>query len=188
MRRDEQRLQDILEAIAKIELFSGDGREAFDEDERTQVWMVHHIQIVDEAARALSEKLRAEHPEIPWDLIVGMRHILVPRLLRDRSGRGLGRGGAGLADAAGSDRGDPEVSTVKEERMRRVTLCRLIAVGFIALLGSLEARSLSITPLPTTCVDCRPCSTTADCGGNSLGLCTSSVSYPCYKAKTCVCR
>jgi uncharacterized protein with HEPN domain len=77
VRRDEQRLQDILEAISKIERFARDGRAAFEADERTQVWMVHHIQIIGEAARALSEDFRSEHPEIPWAQIVGMRHILV---------------------------------------------------------------------------------------------------------------
>ena len=77
MRRDEQRLQDILEAIAKIERFAREGRAAFDADERTQVWIVHHIQIVGEAARALSDDCRRSNPQIPWASIVGMRHILV---------------------------------------------------------------------------------------------------------------
>jgi uncharacterized protein with HEPN domain len=77
VRRDEQRLQDILEAIEKIDRFAGEGRAAFDADERTQVWIVHHIQIVGEAARALSEDLRMKNPQVPWSLIVGMRHILV---------------------------------------------------------------------------------------------------------------
>jgi uncharacterized protein with HEPN domain len=77
VRRDEQRLQDILEAIEKIDRFAGEGRAAFDVDERTQVWIVHHIQIVGEAARALSEDLRMKNPQVPWPLIVGMRHILV---------------------------------------------------------------------------------------------------------------
>ena len=77
MRRDEQRLQDILEAISKIEKFAREGRAAFEEDERTQVWMVHHVQIIGEAARALSEGFRSRHSDIPWAQIVGMRHILV---------------------------------------------------------------------------------------------------------------
>ncbi|HSS51932.1 MAG TPA: DUF86 domain-containing protein [Thermoanaerobaculia bacterium] len=77
MRRDEQRLQDILEAISKIEKFAREGRTAFEEDERTQVWMVHHVQIIGEAARALSEGFLSRHSDIPWAQIVGMRHILV---------------------------------------------------------------------------------------------------------------
>lgn len=77
MRRDEQRLRDILEAIAKIEQFAGSGRSAFDADERTQVWCLYYVQIIGEAARALSEEFRKQHPQIPWAEIVGMRHILV---------------------------------------------------------------------------------------------------------------
>jgi uncharacterized protein with HEPN domain len=77
VRRDEQRLRDILEAIAKIERFAQDGRGAFDADERTQVWCVHHIQIIGEAARALSENFRRTQPQVPWSSIIGMRHILV---------------------------------------------------------------------------------------------------------------
>jgi uncharacterized protein with HEPN domain len=77
VRRDEQRLRDILEAIAKIERFAGGGRAAFDADERTQVWCVHHIQVIGEAARALSEDFRRDQRQVPWSLIIGMRHILV---------------------------------------------------------------------------------------------------------------
>ena len=77
MRRDEQRLHDILEAIERIDRFTGQGRSLFDADERTQVWVIHHIQIIGEAARALSEDLCARYPQVPWSQIVGMRHILV---------------------------------------------------------------------------------------------------------------
>lgn len=77
MRPDEQRLQDILEAISKIEKFASEGRASFEAEERNQVWMIHHIQIIGEAVRGLSENFRARNPEIPWNVIVGMRHILV---------------------------------------------------------------------------------------------------------------
>ena len=77
MRRDEQRLRDILEAIEKIDRFAAEGRAAFEADERTQVWIVHHIQIIGEAARTLSEDFRSQHSRVPWTLIIGMRHILV---------------------------------------------------------------------------------------------------------------
>jgi len=60
--RDEQRLRDILEAINKIDRFAGEGRVAFDNDERTQVWMAHYVQIIGKAARALSEEFQAQHP------------------------------------------------------------------------------------------------------------------------------
>ena len=77
MTRDEQRLRDILEAIDKIGRFAGEGRVAFENDERTQVWMVHYVQIIGEAARALSEDFQSQHPHVPWSQIIGMRNILV---------------------------------------------------------------------------------------------------------------
>lgn len=77
MRRDAQRLRDILEAIERIELVASRGRAAFDGDEMIQVWILHYIQIVGEASRALSASLRDRHPEVPWAQIIGMRHLLV---------------------------------------------------------------------------------------------------------------
>lgn len=77
MRRDSQRLGDILEAIERIQRVAAQGRAAFDTDEMLQVWIVHHIQIIGEAARALSQPLRSRYPRIPWAAIVGMRNILV---------------------------------------------------------------------------------------------------------------
>ena len=42
-----------------------------------QSWIVRHLQIVGEVARALTESVRARAPEVPWAKIIGMRHILV---------------------------------------------------------------------------------------------------------------
>jgi len=52
MRDDRERLQNILEAIGRIEKYASRGREAFQRDELIQNWMVRHLQIVGEAARA----------------------------------------------------------------------------------------------------------------------------------------
>jgi uncharacterized protein with HEPN domain len=46
-------VQDILEAIERIERHAGKGRAAFDNDELIQVWMVRHLQIIGEAASRL---------------------------------------------------------------------------------------------------------------------------------------
>jgi len=67
----------MLEAITKIESYASRGRQAFEQDELIQTWVVHHLQLVGEAARRLSDGLRQAHPEVPWKEIVGMRHILV---------------------------------------------------------------------------------------------------------------
>ena len=77
MRDDRERLLDIQEAIERIERHTAQGREAFAHDELIQNWVVHHLQIIGEAARALSLALTAAHPEVPWSQIIGMRNILV---------------------------------------------------------------------------------------------------------------
>ena len=51
MRDDRERLLDILEAIERIERYAARGREAFENDELLQTWVVHHVQIIGEAAR-----------------------------------------------------------------------------------------------------------------------------------------
>lgn len=77
MKRDQQRLEDILEAIERIEKYASGGRESFDRDELVQTWIVHHLQIIGEAVRGLSEEVRSAHPNVPWAQIAAMRNILV---------------------------------------------------------------------------------------------------------------
>ena len=77
MRRDLERLQDVLEAIDRIQQQLTRGRQAFDSDPLLQVWIIHHLEIIGEACRALSEGTRGRHPEVPWAAIIGMRNILV---------------------------------------------------------------------------------------------------------------
>lgn len=77
MRDDRERLQDILDAIARIEKYAGRGRPAFEQDELIQNWIIRHLQIIGEAARALSAAFRLQHADWPWPQIVGVRNILV---------------------------------------------------------------------------------------------------------------
>jgi len=77
MRDDRERLLDIVEAIQLVEQYSIQGRDAFDHEPLIQVWNVHYLQIVGEAARQLSSDFIQAHPEIPWAQIIAMRNILV---------------------------------------------------------------------------------------------------------------
>ena len=76
MRRDKERLLDLLEAIEKIQLETKGGRGTFDSDEKIRVWVVHHLEIMGEVARVISEDLKAKHPEIPWTMMSGIRNRL----------------------------------------------------------------------------------------------------------------
>ena len=46
MRDDKACLRDTNEAIEKIEKYVSIGYQAFAEDERTQVWIIHHHQVM----------------------------------------------------------------------------------------------------------------------------------------------
>ena len=77
MRNDRERLLDVLEAIERIEKYTARGRPVFDEDELIQTWVLHHLQIIGEAVRALSSDTTSRAQEVEWSKIVGMRNILV---------------------------------------------------------------------------------------------------------------
>ena len=77
MRDPKERLLDMLEAIERIERYAARGRVAFEADELVQTWIVHHIQIIGEAAAKLGPEVRERHPEIPWPEVVAMRNVLV---------------------------------------------------------------------------------------------------------------
>lgn len=79
MRGDLQRVADILEAIQRIERYAVRGRPAFQADELIQSWIVRHLQIIGEAARALTPEFRSRHSAVAWSEIIGMRTILVHR-------------------------------------------------------------------------------------------------------------
>jgi uncharacterized protein with HEPN domain len=74
-----ERLKDILKAAEHILAKTGPGRQAFGADEMLQVWVLHHLQIIGEAARSLSQEFRQHRPDRVWAEAVGMRNILVHR-------------------------------------------------------------------------------------------------------------
>lgn len=39
--------------------------------------MIHHIQIIGEAASKLTATFRKSHSHVPWSQIITMRHVLV---------------------------------------------------------------------------------------------------------------
>ena len=82
MRADRGRLQDILDAIKRIERYAKRGRRVFEEDELVHTWMIHHIQIIGEAASKLTPTFRKTHHQVPWPQIIKMRHELVDGYLR----------------------------------------------------------------------------------------------------------
>ena len=56
MRKDMDRLHDMMEAIDAIERYTQNGREAFDNDELVRVWCLRHLEVIGEASARLSER------------------------------------------------------------------------------------------------------------------------------------
>lgn len=77
MRSQRERLLDILGAIEEIEEYAALGREAYMQDKLIQGWMILQLQRIGEAAARLSETIREQCPDIPWQDIVGMRNMLI---------------------------------------------------------------------------------------------------------------
>lgn len=69
MRTDLDRLQDIQEAISKIEKYAVLGRARFESDELIQTWIIYQFQIIGEAARSLSTELKNRYSDLPWPQI-----------------------------------------------------------------------------------------------------------------------
>jgi uncharacterized protein with HEPN domain len=61
-------------ALARV---AGRDRAAFDADEDLRLVLTHLVQTIGEAARRVSPETQAQHPEVPWKQIVGMRHKIV---------------------------------------------------------------------------------------------------------------
>jgi uncharacterized protein with HEPN domain len=75
---DRARLLHMLDAISQLESNPSSASEnALDEDPMLRFGTVKLIEIIGEAANMLTKELRAANPEVPWHLIIGMRHRLV---------------------------------------------------------------------------------------------------------------
>ncbi len=78
MRRDEQRLSDILEALDWIaKAVSGKTEDDFVADETLCYAVAQRLTTVGEAVARLRPEIKARYSAVPWQDIVGLRNILV---------------------------------------------------------------------------------------------------------------
>jgi uncharacterized protein with HEPN domain len=78
MRRDAQRLSDIVRAAAQIAGYLATRSETeFVFDTLFQDAVLRQLTIVGEASVSLSPEFKAVHPEIPWPQIAGFRNRIV---------------------------------------------------------------------------------------------------------------
>lgn len=75
---DYVRLIHIREAAEKaIKFVDGKTRASLDEDDVLVFALIHAFTIIGEAANSITETFRAEHPQIQWTPMIGMRHRIV---------------------------------------------------------------------------------------------------------------
>ena len=76
--RDNGRLQDIIQAAKHIISFTeGFSYEELSSDKLRYFAVVKNVEIIGEAAYMLSLDFKEKHPDIPWNDIIRMRHVLV---------------------------------------------------------------------------------------------------------------
>ena len=72
------RVEDILEAIARIERYvEGLTLEQFRTDQKTVDAVVRNLEVIGEAVRYLPTDLESLPDDVPWADIAGMRNILI---------------------------------------------------------------------------------------------------------------
>lgn len=63
---DDERVADIIEAAAEVGALVAPGREKWDRDRTRRLAVERLLEIIGEAARALSDEGRARYAEVPW--------------------------------------------------------------------------------------------------------------------------
>lgn len=77
-RSDKDYLADIQEAIERVQQYTeGYSFERFVDDRKTQDAVVRNLEIIGEAAKAISSTLKERYPEIPWKSMAGLRDRLI---------------------------------------------------------------------------------------------------------------
>lgn len=71
----------LRDTLRRIFDYAAAGRENFLQDTKTQDAVVRNLEVIGEAVRHVSEKLRARHPDVPWRRIAGMRDKLIHEYL-----------------------------------------------------------------------------------------------------------
>lgn len=77
-RDDSVYLRHVLDAIAKAtQYLEGVDEQRFCDESLIQDGVIRQIEIIGEAVRRLSRKLRERHADVPWSDIAGMRDKLI---------------------------------------------------------------------------------------------------------------
>jgi len=77
-RRDQDFLNDICEAIQRIVTYTkGMTTRRFLKDLKTQDAVVRNLEVIGEATKNLSSRLRKTYPQVPWKDLAGVRDKMI---------------------------------------------------------------------------------------------------------------
>ena len=73
-----QRFADILEAVRRIQAYTADlSLETFAGNQLVVDAVIRNLTVIGEAARSVPADVEAQHPELPWLEMRGMRNLVV---------------------------------------------------------------------------------------------------------------
>ena len=71
-------IEDILQAINKIERFTGELKfKDFEQNELVIDGVLRNLEVIGEASRHIPETIRLKYTDIPWQRMVGFRNFLI---------------------------------------------------------------------------------------------------------------
>jgi uncharacterized protein len=76
MRDPYEQLHRIQNAITKISEYASKGRLTFDREEEVRLSVIHYLHIIGEAAYAMPQDFKDNHPVIPWKQMISFRNFL----------------------------------------------------------------------------------------------------------------
>lgn len=75
-RSDDERVADILEAAQEVAGLVAAGNDVWLGDRTRRLAVERLLEMIGEAARALSDEGRARYPNVPWQDVIGLRTVL----------------------------------------------------------------------------------------------------------------
>lgn len=81
MKDDRVYIEHIIDCIDRIDEYTQNDQFVFMNSPMVQDAVIRNLQTLSESTQKLSDKLKAEHPEINWKAISGFRNILVHNYL-----------------------------------------------------------------------------------------------------------
>ncbi len=77
MCRDTVYIQQILDAIGKVEMFTKDGKSEFYNNVMIQDAVIRNIEVIGEVAKRVTTKFKCDYPNVPWRQMAGIRDVLI---------------------------------------------------------------------------------------------------------------